>query len=77
MSSCRMSGTSSEGVVDTAGAVWGYPGLFVADGSVMPTSTGINPMITIEALAYSISKHVATYVQRSQGVGVSGDRARL
>jgi len=71
-----MSGSSAEGVVDTTGAVWGRTALFVADGSVLPTSTGINPMIAIEALAFSISKHVASYVMESQG-SQFGQRSRL
>jgi cholesterol oxidase len=41
----------SEGVVDPYGNVFGYPGLFVADGSVMPGPVGPNPSFTIAALA--------------------------
>jgi len=40
-----------EGVVDPWGNVYGYPGLHVADGSVMPGPTGPNPSFTIAALA--------------------------
>ena len=41
----------NEGVVDPWGNVYGYPGLHVADGSVMPGPTGPNPSFTIAALA--------------------------
>jgi cholesterol oxidase len=41
----------SEGVVDSYGNVFGYPGLHIADGSVMPGPTGPNPSFTIAALA--------------------------
>jgi cholesterol oxidase len=41
----------SEGVVDAYGNVFGYPGLYVADGSVMPGPVGPNPSLTIAALA--------------------------
>jgi cholesterol oxidase len=41
----------SEGVVDSYGNVFGYPGLYVADGSVMPGPVGPNPSFTIAALA--------------------------
>jgi cholesterol oxidase len=34
-----------------AGEVFGYPGLYVADGSVMPGPVGANPALTIAALA--------------------------
>jgi cholesterol oxidase len=40
-----------EGVVSPDGEVFGYPGLFVADGSVMPGPVGPNPSLTIAALA--------------------------
>ena len=42
---------ASEGVVDEFGNVFGYPGLYVADGSVMPGPVGPNPSFTIAALA--------------------------
>jgi cholesterol oxidase len=41
----------TEGVVDANGNVFGYPGLHVADGSVMPGPVGPNPSFTIAALA--------------------------
>jgi cholesterol oxidase len=40
-----------EGVVDSSGQVFNYPGLYVADGSVMPGPVGPNPSLTIAALA--------------------------
>jgi cholesterol oxidase len=42
---------ASEGVVDARGRVFGHPGLYVADGSVMPGPIGPNPSLTIAALA--------------------------
>jgi cholesterol oxidase len=46
-----MGRTEQEGVVDPVGQVFGYPGLYVADGSVMPGPVGTNPSLTIAALA--------------------------
>jgi cholesterol oxidase len=46
-----MGRTADEGVVDPWGNVFGYPGLHIADGSVMPGPTGPNPSFTIAALA--------------------------
>ena len=57
-SSCRMSNSSTKGVVDPSGETFEVKNLFVADGSILPTSLGINPMITIEAMAIMISKNV-------------------
>ena len=42
---------AGEGVVDPYGNVFGYPGLHIADGSVMPGPVGPNPSFTIAALA--------------------------
>jgi cholesterol oxidase len=38
-------------VVDHRGQVFGAPGLFVADGAVLPRPTGRNPSLTIAAVA--------------------------
>jgi cholesterol oxidase len=39
------------GVCDPHGQVFGYPGLYIADGAVMPGPVGANPSLTIAALA--------------------------
>ncbi len=51
MGSARMSGDPRRGVVDSYGAFYGVPGLFVCDASVFPGPIGINPMETVIALA--------------------------
>ncbi len=49
---CPMGTSAEEGVVDPyTGQVFGYPGLHVADGSVMPGPVGANPSLTIAAVA--------------------------
>jgi len=48
---CPMGRDQTEGVVDVNGEVFNYPGLFVADGAVMPGPVGANPALTIAALA--------------------------
>jgi cholesterol oxidase len=48
---CVMGRDASEGVVDSQGRVFGYPGLYVADGSVVPVNLNANPALTITALA--------------------------
>ena len=40
-----------EGVVGPDGEVFGYPGLYVADGAMMPGPVGANPSLTIAALS--------------------------
>jgi cholesterol oxidase len=41
----------SVGVCDSYGEVFGHPGLYIADGAVMPGPVGPNPSLTIAALA--------------------------
>ena len=53
---CPMGHDARSGVVDSHGEVFGYPGLFVADGSIMPGPVGPNPSFTIAAMAGRIGK---------------------
>ena len=46
-----------DGVVDDLGAVHEYPGLFVIDGSIVPTALARNPSATIGALAERSAFH--------------------
>lgn len=48
---CCMGASAAEGVVDASHRVFGYPGLYVADGSVVSANLGVNPSLTITALA--------------------------
>ncbi len=46
-----------EGVIDLDCQLHNYPGLYVIDGSIMPANPGVNPSLTITALAeYAMSK---------------------
>lgn len=46
-----MGADRSTGVVDARHEVHGHPGLYVADASVIPANLGVNPSLTITALA--------------------------
>lgn len=48
---------AQEGVVDESGEVFGYKNMRVIDGSIIPGNLGVNPSLTITALAeYAMSK---------------------
>jgi cholesterol oxidase len=48
---------ASEGVVNENFEVHNYEGLYIIDGSIMPANPGVNPSLTITALAeYAMSK---------------------
>jgi len=46
-----VSQSPKQGVVDAYHRVWGYPGLHVVDGSAVPANPGVNPSLTITAMA--------------------------
>ena len=48
---CNMGTTSTNGVVDHRGQVFGYENLYVVDGAIIPEAIGRNPSRTIAALA--------------------------
>ncbi|HRE17866.1 MAG TPA: GMC family oxidoreductase N-terminal domain-containing protein [Rhodocyclaceae bacterium] len=59
---CAIADSPAAGVVSAApgrrGQVFGYEGLYVADGSLMPTALGANPCATIAALAEWIAHDI-------------------
>lgn len=55
MGTCRMGAVRGGAVCDGNGEVYGLEGAYVADASLFPASSGVNPMVTIMALA----RHVA------------------
>lgn len=59
MGTARMGTDSRRDVCDPSGRVYGYAGLYVADGSLFPASSGVNPMITIMALAHMVGSELA------------------
>ncbi len=48
---CVMGESSETGVIDTAHKLFGYEGLYVVDGSAMSANPGVNPSLTITAMA--------------------------
>lgn len=48
---CPMGEDFTDGVVDLDCQVHGHPGVFIVDGSIMPANPGVNPSLTITALA--------------------------
>jgi cholesterol oxidase len=48
------------GVVDPWGEVFGFPGLYVADGAAMPGPVGVNPSFTIAAFADRVAEGIAS-----------------
>jgi len=62
---CPMGRNPDEGVVNKWGEVFRYPGLYVADGSVMPGPVGPNPSLTIAAFADRVADGIIKQVRPS------------
>jgi choline dehydrogenase-like flavoprotein len=58
MGTARMGTDAKHSVVDLNGALWDLPGCYVADASVFPTAIGVNPQVTIMALARRIGRRL-------------------
>jgi cholesterol oxidase len=54
---CAIGATPTEGVVDPWHRVFGYEGLHIVDGSAVPANPGVNPALTITALAERAFSH--------------------
>jgi cholesterol oxidase len=57
---CAMADSPARGVVDVRGRVFGYRNLMVCDGSVVGANLGVNPSLTITALAEYLMSQVPT-----------------
>jgi cholesterol oxidase len=54
---CPLGRSAEEGVVDETFQIHNYPGLYAIDGSIVPGNPGVNPSLTITALAeYAMSR---------------------
>ncbi len=60
-----MADVPERGVVSAEGEAFGCPGLYVADGSVVPTSLGFHPVMTLSALAERTAEQVARSFARA------------
>lgn len=58
MGGCRMGSGPSDSVTDSWGRVHGHPWLFVADSSLFPKCSEINPYVTVMALADRVAEEV-------------------
>ena len=58
MGTARMGTDARRSVVGLDGEVWDLPGCHVADASVFPTAIGVNPQVTIMALARRIGRRL-------------------
>ncbi len=58
LSACRMADKKENGVVDADCQVFGYENLYVCDASVLPYALGVNPALTISAIAERTAEQI-------------------
>jgi choline dehydrogenase-like flavoprotein len=59
MGSARMGGSPAMSACDPAGQTWDVRDLYVMDGSSFPTASGVNPQISIQAIAHMSARALA------------------
>ncbi|CAL5188332.1 unnamed protein product [Lathyrus oleraceus] len=66
MGSCRMGSDPTQSAVKQTGETWEMEGLYVADTSVFPTALGVNPMVTVQSIAYCTAQSVLHVLKRKR-----------
>lgn len=63
MGTCRMGADPRTSVADEHNQVHGVKNLFICDSSVFPSASGVNPMLSVMALAHRASQYIKTEVR--------------
>jgi choline dehydrogenase-like flavoprotein len=78
LGSARVANDPRRGVVDQSGESFELPGLFVADGSILPTSIGVNSQVPIMSMATRIAWRLCDRFPRlARASRAAGDVAAL
>ncbi|XP_058103744.1 long-chain-alcohol oxidase FAO4A-like [Magnolia sinica] len=66
LGSCRMGVDPKQSAVNQSGETWEVEGLYVTDASVFPTALGVNPMVTVQAIAYCTAQSILEVLARKK-----------
>ncbi|KAI9273076.1 hypothetical protein BDA99DRAFT_499962 [Phascolomyces articulosus] len=58
LGTCRMGNSPDTSATKPTGETWEVNNLYVADASLFPTASGVNPMVTTEAIAIHVAANV-------------------
>ncbi len=72
MGSARMGSAPNNSVVDPYGRIWDLPGAWIMDASIIPSSTRVNPQVTIMAVSLRCAEAV-----REELLGTTAERRHL
>lgn len=67
MGGCRMGSDTATSVTDPWGRVHGVPWLYVADSSLFPRCSEVNPYVTVMALADRVAERVRADLSTGTG----------
>jgi cholesterol oxidase len=65
---CPIGANADDGVVDPESRAYGYDDLYVVDGSIIPANLGVNPSLTITAMAEHAMSKMPKRGERTSGV---------
>jgi choline dehydrogenase-like flavoprotein len=66
LGTCRMGSDPAASVVDADGRSWDIPNLWICDGALFPTCGGVNPSLTIQALACRAGDRIKALAGRGE-----------
>ena len=66
LGTCRMGDDPATSVCDADGRTWDVANLWICDGSLFPTSGGVNPSLTIQALACRTGARIKALAARGE-----------
>ena len=66
MGTCRMGVDPNTSSVDPTCEAWEVEGLFVGDTSVFPTALGVNPMVTVQAIAFCTAHNILNWLKSTR-----------
>jgi choline dehydrogenase-like flavoprotein len=66
LGTCRMGDDPATSVVDADGRSWDIPNLWICDGSLFPTAGGVNPSLTIQALACRMGARIEAMAAKGE-----------
>lgn len=62
----------------STGETWDVSNLYVSDSSLFPTALGVNPMVTIEALALHVTRNIVSSLRQQASNGtLSVEQAKI
>lgn len=66
LGTCRMGSDPASSVVDADGRSWDIPNLWICDGSLFPTCGGVNPSLSIQAIACRSAERIRALARRGE-----------